>query len=142
MVRHQECLALRVNTLIVKRARRLVKSLLQLDGRHSARQLLERALLWRLVEPPSHQARAVTEAIAGDVIIAHFNHELGAKRLPLGGPRRAPAAWTAWRVSREAGRGHKPFQAFGKGRLFVVGESRGKAHMMKETFVVVEAEQQ
>jgi hypothetical protein len=106
----------------------LVKSLLQLNGRHSARQLLERALLWRLVEPPSHQARAVTEAIAGDVIIAHFNHELGAKRLPLGGPRRAPAAWTAWRVSREAGRGHKPFQAF--------------AHMMKETFVVVEAEQQ
>src|SRR5688572_22866752 len=33
-------------------------------------QLLERTLSRRLVRPPPHQLRAVTEAIAGDVIIA------------------------------------------------------------------------
>jgi hypothetical protein len=57
--------------------------LLQVDGRYSMRQLLEGALLRRLVGPPSNQARAVTKAIAGYVIIAHFDHQPGAQRLPF-----------------------------------------------------------
>ena len=62
----------------------------------------------------------MAEAIAGDVIIPHFDHELGAQRLPFRRPRRAPAAGTAWRVTREAWRRDQLFQAFGKGRLFSV----------------------
>ena len=54
------------------------KHLSQLDSVYGARQLLERALFRRLVRPPSHEPRAMTEAIAGDVIITHFNNERGA----------------------------------------------------------------
>src|SRR5687767_11513553 len=65
--------------------------------------LLERALFGSFVGPPAYQFRAMAEAIAGDMIVAHFDDKVGPQRLPFGGAFGAPAARRAGRVAGEAG---------------------------------------
>src|SRR6516162_1236780 len=47
--------------------------------------LIERALAGRFVGPPAHKPRPVPEALAGEMIVAHFDHERWSHRLPLAG---------------------------------------------------------
>src|SRR5204863_3742311 len=100
------------------------------------RQLLKGALCGRFVRPPSYKTGAVAEAIAGDVVIAHFDHEGGTQRLPFGGPSRAPAAGPARSVACETGRRDELYEAFGNGRLFSVGEGGGKADVVEKSVIV------
>ncbi len=80
----------------------------------------------------------MAEAVAGDVVIAHLDHQFWAKRLPLGRPRCAPATRSPWRIAGEAGRRHELFQTLGEGRLFSVGEGGGEADMVQKSILVVE----
>lgn len=64
-------------------------------------QLLHPALVRALVRAPAQQARAVPEAVAADMVIRHFHHQLGTQRLIMLGPLRRPAARTARRTAGE-----------------------------------------
>ena len=90
------------------------------------RQLLECALTGRFVRPPAHKLGAVAEAVVGDVVIAHFHHELGLKRLPFRGPRRAPAARSPRSIAGEARRCNQLFQTLGEFRLLVISDAEVK----------------
>ena len=100
------------------------------DSRRYLVQLLERALSGRLVGPPSHELGTMAETVAGDVVIAHFDHELWAKRLPVGRTLCAPAAWSSWRIAGEARRCHELLQTLSEGGLFGIGEGGRKADMV------------
>ena len=95
--------------------------LLQPYSSHRAGQLLEGALGGGLIRPPSDELCAMAEAVAGYVVIAHLDHQLGAKRLPFSGTRCVPAAGPAGRIAGEAGWRHKLFKTLREGRLFRVG---------------------
>ena len=84
----------------------------------------------------------MAETVACDVVVAHLHHQLGPQRLPFRGPRRAPAARTPRSIAGETRGGDEPFQTGRQLWLLMVSEARGKADMMEEAPVVVEAEQQ
>ena len=65
--------------------------------------LLERALIRRLIWTPAHQLRSMAKSIAGDMVEPHLNDEFGSQRLPFPASFGAPAARTARGFSGEAG---------------------------------------
>ena len=65
--------------------------------------LLERALMRRLIWTPAHQLRSVAKSIPGDMVEPHLNDELRSQRLPFPASLGAPAARTARGFSGEAG---------------------------------------
>src|SRR5438477_11133143 len=69
--------------------------------------LVDGALLGRLVRTPAQQSGAMSKALAGEVIVADFNHEFWLKRHPFGGTLGHPAARTARRIAGEARRTHQ-----------------------------------
>src|SRR3954462_12273663 len=50
-------------------------------------QLLEGALLGRLVRTPAHELGAMAKAVAGNMVISNLAHQLGLERLPFRRPR-------------------------------------------------------
>src|SRR6266498_1206430 len=70
-----------------------------------ANELLERALLSRLVRSPSHEPRSMADPVAGDLVERHLAHELGTKLLvrkvlAMGPP--AHGRLSGWRLGRGA----------------------------------------
>src|SRR5262249_52503415 len=104
--------------------------------------LVQRALLRRLVGTPAHQPGTVAEAIAGKVVVADFHHELRLERLPLGRALGRPAARPARRVAGEAGRGDQFFQARGQRRLVFAADRGREAHVVQQAGLVIEPEQE
>jgi len=76
------------------------------------------------------------------MIVADFDDQFGAQRLPLSGALGAPPAGTSGRVAGEAWRLDKPFELPGQGPAVEVVQCRGKPDMIELAFAVVEAEQQ
>src|SRR5690606_25850843 len=107
-----------------------------------ALQLIERALAWRLVRPPAQKLRAVTEALACDVVVTHLDDELRPQRLPFGRALRAPPARRAGRPAREAGRLPERLEPL---RQRPSGPSRdrgSKADVVEQAPIVVKTEQE
>src|SRR5262245_66436785 len=75
---------------------------LDVSGQGLWRDLLERALFRRFVGTEAHELGAVAEAVAGDVVVAHLDHELRLQRFPFPGPLRAPPRRPAGRFAGEA----------------------------------------
>src|SRR5690242_5090914 len=93
-------------------------------------QLVDGALVGRLVRPPAQEAGAVTEAAAGDLVVADLGDQPGLERLPLGRARGRPAARPARRVAGEPWTADQFLQLCGQRRA-VLGRDRGsKADVM------------
>jgi hypothetical protein len=110
--------------------------------RNRWRNLVERALTGRLVGTPSHQLRAVPEAVAGDVIEPHLDHEFGPKRLPFATALGAPSARAAGRLARKSWRLTQFFKSSGQRRPIRIGYRRGEADMVEFTVGIIKTEQQ
>src|SRR5438874_2705377 len=67
--------------------------------------LFHGALFRRLVRPPAKKFRSVSEAPAGEMVVADFDHQHRLERLPFRRALRAPAAGPAGLVAGETGRG-------------------------------------
>src|SRR5215472_11409341 len=76
------------------------------------------------------------------MVIAHFDNELGAKRLPFAGALGAPAARTARSAAGEAGWRDELLQAARQRRLFLGRQRCREAGVVEEALLVIEAEQQ
>src|SRR5262245_6483747 len=76
------------------------------------------------------------------MVVADLDHELGLQRLPFARPFGRPAARAAGCISRETRRCDQPLELLGERRLVLALDRRGEADMVKETFAVVEPEQQ
>ena len=77
-----------------------VKQFSELRGSKLGRELIECALLRILVGAPAQETGAVTEAPAGDLIVADFGDQRGLERLPFGRALGLPPARAARRASR------------------------------------------
>ena len=109
----------------------------------SCRSCSNGALVRPLVGPPAHEARAVAEAVAGDVVVLHFGDQLELQRLPLRAALGRPAARSARCIAGEIRA--RPSSAstlrVSAGRS-LVGDARGEADMVELALVVEQAEQQ
>src|SRR5262245_1686603 len=104
--------------------------------------LLEGALLGVLVGAKADELRPVTEAVAGDMIVAHLDDELRFDRLPFSAPFGAPTARTARGFAGETRRGYERFEFPGQRRPLRIGDGGGETHMVEPAVFVVEPEQQ
>src|SRR5438105_3519648 len=82
------------------------------------------------------------KALAGEVIVADFDHEFRLERHPFGGTLRRPAARTARRIAGKARRTHQRLQLFGERRLVLTFDRRGEPDMIEPAVAVIETEQQ
>src|SRR5690349_5482828 len=105
-------------------------------------QLLERALPRRLVLAPSNQRRAVAKSVAGHMVVADLDNELGPKRLPVSRAFGAPAARTARCIAGEAGRLDQTLEKPGELGPLGTRNGRGEADMVELALLVVETKQQ
>src|SRR6185437_6412296 len=105
-------------------------------------ELVEGALPRRLVGAPAQELRAVTEAAAADVIVAHLRDQLWCEGFPLTGPFRAPARWSARRIAAEARRLSQFFQPLGQLRAIGIRETRREPDVVELAILIVEAKQQ
>src|SRR5690242_19219003 len=76
------------------------------------------------------------------MVVAHFDGELGAQRLPLPGALSAPAARATGGAAGEAGRCYELFEAAGQVGLVARRQGCGETDMVQEAGIVVEAEEQ
>ena len=102
--------------------------------------LLERALMRRLVGTPTHQLRPVAKPVAGHMIESYLNDKFRAQRFPFATSFGAPAAGTARRLSGEAWRLPQGFEPPGQGQTFFIADGRGEPDMIKPAFCIVESE--
>jgi len=100
------------------------------------------ALARQPVGPPAHEARAVAEAPAGDVIVLHLDDQPGPQWLPLTATLGRPAAGTARRIAGEAGAAAQPLELARQRRPVGIGYRRREADMIEQALIVIEAEQQ
>ena len=84
-------------------ARRSRRSIVAVGPGWDRLDLLERALMRRLIWTPAHQLRSVAKSIAGDMVEPYLNDELRSQRLPFPTSLGAPAARTARGFSGKAG---------------------------------------
>src|SRR6476620_2368650 len=84
----------------------------------------------------------MAEAVAGDLVVAHLDHELRLQRLPLFGAFGAPAAWSSRRLAGKARRRDAGLELRGQRRAVLVGDGCGEADMIELAGIVVEPEQQ
>ena len=98
--------------------------------------------LGRFVGAEANELGAVAEAIAGHLVVAHLDHELGLQRLPLFGAFGAPPARSSRRVPGEARRRDEGPELRRQRRAILVGDSRREADMVKLAVSVVEPEQE
>src|SRR5258708_34504295 len=102
----------------------------QLRRTRLALQLIEGALPRRLVRPPAQELGSMTKAVAADVIVAHFRHELGRQRLPFARALRAPARRPSRGFAAEAGRLAQFRQLLRQLLPVDIGEAGGEADMI------------
>src|SRR5690606_34844780 len=108
----------------------------------AARELIERALLRRLVGSPALERRAVSESTLGKMVVADLYHQSRAERHPLGGPLGAPSAGSARSASREAGRLPQRFQLACQCLTIVARNVGGEADVVEQAVLVVEPQEQ
>jgi ferritin-like metal-binding protein YciE len=104
--------------------------------------LRQRALFGRLVGAPTQKPCAMAKALAAEMIVADFDHELRPQRLPFARTFGRPAAGAARRIAGEAGRADQRHQLFGERRLILVLDRRGEADMMQQAAGIVESQQE
>src|ERR1700704_622308 len=83
--------------------------------------LLERALLRRLIRTPTHQLRPMAKPVTGDMVEPYLNDEFGPQWLPFATSFSAPAAWTTGSFSGEAGCLPQSLKPLGQACPFFVG---------------------
>ena len=104
--------------------------------------LLECALLGRLIGPPAEEFGTVSEAIVGDVIETHLRHKLRTYRLPLPTSLRAPPARAARRLAGKAGRLSQRLQPLRQRAPVVIGDGRREPNVIELARIIVESEQE
>jgi hypothetical protein len=104
--------------------------------------LLEGALSGGLIGAPAQKHGAMPEAIAGDLIVAHFDDHLRPQWLPFGGALGVPSARTSRCRTGEAGRQDQPLQPLCQRLPIEMMECRGKADVIEPALIVIEPEQQ
>src|SRR5687768_16117650 len=95
-----------------------------------------------LVRSPAHKLRAVAEASAGDMIVAHLNDQFRLQRLPLRRALGGPAARTSRRVARESDASAQGFEFLRKCGAVHSREGRGEADMIELALRIVDAKQE
>src|SRR5215471_4204869 len=94
---------------------------LEVFGYGFRRNLLEGALPRRLVWTKAKQLSSMTEAIAGNVVVADLDNDFRFERLPFAGALSAPAARPARGLAGEAWRSDECLECLGQGRALRVG---------------------
>ena len=84
----------------------------------------------------------MAEAVAGEVVVADFDHESRGERLPLPGALAGPAAGTAGGAAGEAGRLDEGPHLAEEGRAVRGREPRGEAHVVEQALGIVEPQQE
>ena len=116
--------------------------MLEARRQHCRFDLLEGALLWRLVGTKAHEFGAVAEAAARDVVVAHLDDNLRLHRLPFAGALGAPAARPARRLPCKTWRRDQRFERLSQSVALGIADGCGEADMIKLAIRVIEAEQQ
>src|SRR5215467_7306528 len=111
-------------------------------GPSSTRDLVHRALPGLLVRSPAEEARAMPKSSTREVIVADFGHQPRLEGFPLRRPLRAPSAGTAGGTSRESGRLHERAEPGQKLLSLRCRKPGGEAHVVQETFGVVEPQEE
>src|ERR1700691_2217740 len=111
------------------RTMRWLRIALDLHVGQGSLDLLERALLGRLVRTPTHKLRAMAKPVTGDMVEPHLHDEFGPQRLPFAASFGAPAAWTTRRFSGKAGCLAKSLQPLGQTWSFFISDGGGEADM-------------
>src|SRR3569832_2324234 len=93
-------------------------------------ELFKRALSRRLVWPPAQERSTVAKAFATEMVIGHFDDELGFQRTPLRRSVRGPATWATGCVASEAGLGDERFEPLRQSRLVLTLDRRGETDMV------------
>ena len=83
----------------------------------------------------------MTEAVAGDMIVADLDDESGLQWLPRIFLPVIPAAWAAGNGPCETGRGDQFFELFGQRWAVIRGDAGRKSDMMQQALCVVETEE-
>ena len=83
----------------------------------------------------------MAEAVAGDMIVADLDDELGLQWLPRIFLPLIPAAWAAGSGPSETGRGDQLFELFGQSWAVSRGDAGRKADMMQQALRVVETKE-
>jgi hypothetical protein len=104
--------------------------------------LIDGALPWRLIRAPAQQPGAMSEALAGEMVVADLDHELRFERHPLGRTFGGPAARPAGRIPGEAGRAGQRFQSFRQRGLVLTSDRRGESDVIEPPLTVIETQQQ
>src|SRR5215510_12030326 len=97
----------------IARRRQLLQQRIEVSRQRRRLDLLEGALLRILVWTKTNELRSVTEAVAGDMIVAHLDNEIRLYRLPFAAAFGAPPARTAGRFAGESGRRYQRFEFLG-----------------------------
>ncbi len=82
------------------------------------------------------------EAVAGDLVVTHFDDQHRAQWLPFARALGSPTAGTPGPRAGEAGRHDQPLQPLGQFRPVEIMQCGGKADMIEPPILVVEPEQQ
>src|SRR5262245_18221513 len=101
------------------------------------RDLIHRALPRRLVRPPAQKFRPVAKAVAGEMIVSNFDHELRLERLPPRGAAGRPSARTAGRAAGEPGRRDELLELEGERLLLDAVDGRGEAHVVQKPILAI-----
>ena len=88
------------------------------------------------------QLGTVTKAVAADVIVAHFDDQLGSQRLPFGRPLRRPAARSTRRFASETRCRDQLLQPLRQLRLFIGRERGCEPDVVQQAIVAIESQQQ
>src|SRR5262249_696516 len=120
----------------------LLEQKIEICGEGLGCELLEGALPRRLVGAEADGLGAVAKAIAGRMIVAHFDDDLWFDRFPLAAALGAPAARAPRRLAGETRRFHERLEFLGQRRALCVRNGRGEADMVELALVVVETEQE
>src|SRR6266849_4879768 len=106
------------------------------------RDLIHRALLWRLVGTPAQYFRPVPKATAGEMIVSNFDNDFWVDWFPFAAAFRAPATRSAGCIAGKTRRFAQSFEFSRQLPAIARFEGRGETDMMKQTIASVETEEE
>src|SRR6185437_6158148 len=107
-----------------------------------ASQLFIRALPRRLVRPPAQEPRAVPEASAGHLVVAHLHDQYGLHGAPLARALGAPAARPTGRLAGEAGSARDSAQPLRERLALARRNGGGEPHVIEQPLAIEEPEEE
>src|SRR4051812_6683226 len=99
--------------------------------------LVHRALLRRFIGPVPQDLRSMAKPATGEMVVGDLDYDRWIYGFPLAGSFRAPAAWTARRVTGKSGRFLEAFEFLRQSTTVACFEGGGKSHVMEQPVIVV-----